>query len=120
MSGCAQKSGFLTLFSCGDPVVGMCVKCGKPVCAVHLQAASNCPDCAALGFSDSDTITRSMESSHSGHSGLNERDYAAFDTVQGGGGEVDGGGASGEWDDGKSGTSESGSDSSGAADFQDS
>jgi len=88
MSGCTQKSGFLSLFSCGDPVIGMCVTCGKPVCAAHLQAASNCPDCATLGLSDSDTIPRSMESSHSGHSGLNERDYAAFDTVQGGGGEV--------------------------------
>lgn len=120
MSGCAQKSGFLSLFSCGDPVVGMCVTCGKPVCAAHLQASSNCPDCAVPGVRNSDTTPGSMESSQSGHSGYNDKDYAAFDTVQGGGGEVDGGGASGDWSSSESGTSESGSDSSGAADFQDS
>lgn len=115
MSGCAQKSGFLTLFSCGDPVVAMCAKCGKAVCAAHLQPGSTCPDCAVPGLSGSDITSRGMDSFHSGHSGFNERDYAAFDAVEGGGGESDGGGASDEWSDSGSGSAESG-----ASDFQDS
>jgi uncharacterized membrane protein YgcG len=120
MSGCAQKSGFLTFFSCGEPVASMCIKCGKPVCAAHLQAGSTCPDCAVLGLSESDAASRGLESSYYGQSSFNDSDYTTFDSVQGGGGEVDGGGASGEWSGTESGSAESGNAAAGAADFQDS
>ena len=121
MTGCAQRTGFLTLTFCGEPVVAACVKCGKPICAGHLVTEPTgpcCPDCAVLGLDADEASRRGLDSSYYRRSAsdadtgsYDPSDYEAFG---GKGGEMGGGGASGDW--GGDDDSESGS----AADFQDS
>lgn len=105
MSSCAQKSGgFLGFFSsaCGDPAVAVCIRCGKPVCAQHQQVIASgisCPDCVTAGSGLMPNIhTGSLHSHH--HDG-DSTSYSSsdYDTFTGKGGEMDGGGASGDFQD---------------------
>jgi uncharacterized membrane protein YgcG len=125
MSGCAQRTGFLTLTMCDEPVAAACVKCGKPICVGHLQnepSGSCCPDCAVIGLDADEASRRGLDSSYyrqstnydAGYTTYRASDYQSF---EGQGGEMGGGGASGEWSDGDGGD---GSDSGSAGDFQDS
>jgi uncharacterized membrane protein YgcG len=117
MSTCGQRRGFLSLFTCGEPAETACTRCGKMVCHKHLRQELSgpcCPDCAVIGVIEPDNFLdsscRSRIRSSDGTT-YGDSDYRSFDPVAGGGGEMGGGGASGEWEEG---------DGSGASDFQDS
>jgi hypothetical protein len=139
MTGCAQRTGFLTLTFCGEPAVASCIQCGKWICAGHLQhdpSGPCCPDCAVIGLDDEEASRRNLSSSYyrrDSYDTLGTYSPADYDSFKGHGGEMGGAGASGEW--GKeeaSGESDSGgpdgpgsvpvddSDSGGPGDFQDS
>jgi len=121
MTGCAQRTGFLTFTFCGGPVAAACVRCGKPICAAHLvtePSGPTCPDCAVMGLDADEASSRGLDSSYYRRS-ANDADTSAYnpsdyETFEGKGGEAGGGGASGEWGD------DDDSDTGSAADFQDS
>lgn len=131
MSRCAQRTGFLTLTTCGETAIAVCVKCGKQICAGHLQndpSGPCCPDCAVIGLDDDEASQRGLDSSYYRRSVNNDTDmmaysstdYESFDSFEGGGGEMGGGGASGEWGEGNDSDDSADSESGGAGDFQDS
>jgi len=142
MTRCAQRTGFLTLTTCGEPAVAACVMCGKAICAGHMEsgpAGLLCPDCAVLGLDPDEASRRGLDSSYyrrsvdndSGMMTYSSSDYESFDSFGGEGGEMGGGGAGGEWDEGEgaadsegAGDADSGiaddSDSGSSDDFQDS
>jgi uncharacterized membrane protein YgcG len=112
MTRCAQRTGFLTLTTCGEPAVAACVTCGKEICAGHLQSTPSgplCPDCSVLGLDSDEASRRGLDSSYyrrsvdsdTGMVTYGSSDYESFDTFEGEGGEMGGGGASGEWDEGE-------------------
>lgn len=128
MSGCGQRTGFLTLQTCGNPVVAACVRCGKAICGGHVHPDPSgpcCPDCAVIGLDADEASRRGLDSSYHRYSTQHDggstfysySDYASFDPVQGGGGEMDGGGAGEDWGEGGD-AGDSGGD--GAEAFQDS
>ena len=128
MSGCAQRTGFLTFTMCDGPVAATCVKCAKPICIDHLQSdpsGPQCPDCAVIGLDAKEASRRGLNSAYFRQSAIHDADfttysasdYQTFESFEGQGGEMGGGGAEGEWTDGK-GTE--GSDMGPASDFQDS
>ncbi|HOI15137.1 MAG TPA: hypothetical protein PK036_02235 [Geobacteraceae bacterium] len=127
MTGCAQRTGFLTLTTCGEPVAAACTRCGKAICAGHIhhtQSGILCPDCAVLGLDADEASRRGLDSSYYRHSADSDTgmvtygssDYENFDTFEGEGGEMGGGGAGGEWDEGEA-AEESGSESADEGDF---
>ncbi len=126
MTGCAQRTGFLTLTTCGEPVAAACAMCGKAICAGHIhhtQSGILCPDCAALGLDADEASRRGLDSSYyrrsadsdTGMVTYGSSDYESFDTFDGEGGEMGGGGADGEWDEG--GAEESDPESADEGDF---
>jgi len=123
MTRCAQRTGFLTLTTCGEPAVAACVRCGKAICAGHIhntQSGFLCPDCAILGLDADEASRRGLDSSYYRHSvdsdsGMVTYSSSDYETFQGEGGEMGGGGAGGEWDEG--GAEESGSESADEGDF---
>jgi uncharacterized membrane protein YgcG len=132
MSGCAQRTGFLTLTTCGEPAAAACVSCGKAICAGHIHHTPSgilCPDCAVLGLDADEASRRGLDSSYYRHSVDSDSTMVTYgssdyETFQGEGGEMGGGGAEGEWDEGEA-AGESGSESAdeeslGAADDSDS
>jgi hypothetical protein len=131
MTGCGQRTGFLTLTTCDQPAVAVCIKCGKPICACHLQSDPSgpcCPDCAVLGLDPDEASRRGLDSSYYRQTtgrdtdmmSYSSSDYESFDSYGGEGGEMGGGGAGGEWGDESDSDDSADSDSGGAGDFQDS
>jgi hypothetical protein len=52
MNPCAATTGFFVLGRCGGPSVTVC-RCGRPVCAEHVDAQGLCPECSgAQGYAD--------------------------------------------------------------------
>ena len=52
MNPCAVTTGFFLLDGCGRPSVTVC-RCGRPVCASHVDPQGLCPECAAAqGYAD--------------------------------------------------------------------
>ncbi len=48
MSGCKYKIGLFSLRDCGEPIVGHCASCDRPVCGRHAKAEEAgliCPEC---------------------------------------------------------------------------
>lgn len=131
MSQCGQRIGFLTFAMCSEMATAACMRCAKPVCALHIHTTSSgilCPDCAVMGWDDDEVSRHGYYSSYyrSHTDTYSPRDY---DTFEAGGGEMGGGGASGDWDSADDVGGDSGGDSdlsdvggmaAGAAAFQDS
>lgn len=46
MNPCAVTTGFFVLGRCGRPSVTVC-RCGRSVCARHVDPQGQCPECAA-------------------------------------------------------------------------
>jgi len=47
---CKTQVGMLVLRDCGEPALGVCVTCNRPICQRHQVPTSQgvtCPDCAA-------------------------------------------------------------------------
>jgi uncharacterized membrane protein YgcG len=130
MSQCGQRIGFLTFAMCSEIATAACTRCGKPLCAMHIHTSSSgtlCPDCAVTGWDEDDVYRHGYYSSYyrSHTDAYNSRDYDSFEA---GGGEMGGGGASGDWDSadaagdsgGDNDLSDVGGMAAGAAAFQDS
>ena len=131
MSQCGQRTGFLTFAMCGEMAAAACMRCGKPICAMHIHTASSgtlCPDCAVIGWDEDEVYRHGYYSSyHRSHTDTySSSDYDSFEA---GGGEMGGGGASGDGDSADDVAADSGTDSDfsdgggeagGAAAFQDS
>lgn len=131
MSQCGQRTGFLTFAMCSEMAAAACMRCGKPICAMHIHTASSgtlCPDCAVVGWDEDEVYRHGYYSSyHRSHTDTySSSDYDSFEA---GGGEMGGGGASGDWDSADDVAADSGTDSdfsdgggmaAGAAAFQDS
>lgn len=50
MNECAAQRGFLMFRNCGNPAIGGCSSCGRPMCSEHLAASTGfttCLDCVA-------------------------------------------------------------------------
>lgn len=48
---CQARAGLLVLRMCGEPAMGACGTCGRPLCMLHQVmggAGMTCPECAAL------------------------------------------------------------------------
>ncbi|MFC1849820.1 hypothetical protein ACFL27_06390 [candidate division CSSED10-310 bacterium] len=66
MARCRHKIGFLSLRDCGNPVVGLCSQCNRPVCDKHQKAIEQgpvCFECYAQDMSE-DEITGDMARLH--------------------------------------------------------
>lgn len=100
MTQCLHLTGFLTRLPCGEPATGVCASCGKLICQRHQvphQGGISCPDCVV---SSSDTNRDHSGTDDHSLSNYSSNDYSDFEETTGGGGEMDGGGASGGWDEG--------------------
>ena len=105
MTQCGQRTGFLTFSVCGEAATATCLKCGKLLCARHIQTSASgplCPDCAVIGLDEDEASRRGLSSSyHRWHTDYYDTytvtDYSSF---SGQGGEMGGGGGAGDWDSG--------------------
>ena len=124
MTRCGQRTGFLTFATCTEEAAATCMRCGKLICAMHVHtgpAGTLCPDCAVIGLDEDEASRHGLYSSYhrsyiDTYSGYAPSDYDSFEA---GGGEMGGGGASGDWDSADDGViSDAGGEGGGA--FQDS
>ncbi|WP_329235838.1 hypothetical protein OG417_30500 [Actinoallomurus sp. NBC_01490] len=52
MNPCGATTGFFVLGRCDRPAVTAC-RCGRPVCAEHVDAQGLCPECSGVqGYAD--------------------------------------------------------------------
>jgi len=55
MARCRHKIGLLSLRDCGNPVVGLCVDCNRPVCDKHMKDTDRgtvCLECFTQNLED--------------------------------------------------------------------
>ena len=113
MSQCGQRTGFLTFAMCSEMATAVCTAGGKPICVMHTHTSSTgtvCPDCAVIGLNEDDAYRYGYYSPyHRWHS--DTYSLSDYDTFQAGGGEMGGGGASGDWDSADDISGDSGPDS---------